>query len=189
MSKKIKKNIDQEIEEPKKNEPDQEIKQEKKKRRSKQKKEDSDAEDNEEIEEYEMEIGKVADENELVETERKKDEIIFSEVASNVVKMEKLKKVKKKDRTTRPCLTNYEFTHLVGERETQLARGAKVLIKNVKHLKPLEKALLEIKLNVSPIIIRRYLPNNKYEDWEIAELDKDDLMKELIEHKQINIEI
>jgi DNA-directed RNA polymerases I, II, and III subunit RPABC2 len=168
---------------------------------SKKNKEDTDDEEIEEEENQELEIGKVTGEDELGEREddemkncvynsKKNDdlnELIFSDSLGEVYDESKLIKVKKEDRICCPCLTNFEFARIIGERAKQIESGAKVLVKNVGNLKPFEKALLELKFNVSPIIIKRYLPNNYYEDWELNELDKDDLIKELVSSNKLNV--
>lgn len=76
----------------------------------------------------------------------------------------------KKDRITIPYLTKYERTQLISARAQQLSMGAipTVEVKDMKDTVCIaEKELMERKI---PLIIRRKLPNNVYEDWKIEEL-------------------
>ena len=69
----------------------------------------------------------------------------------------------------------YEFVRLVGTRTKQLSMGAKPMIKNHQGLSSKEIAILELKNNTMPLIIKRPLPDNRYEIWKINELEKDHL--------------
>jgi len=84
--------------------------------------------------------------------------------------------VKKEDRISASKLTKYEMVRILGERTKQLTMGAKPLIKNYQGL-PYDKiAEEELKLNMIPFIIRRPLPNGKYELWGLEELSKQHLI-------------
>ena len=76
------------------------------------------------------------------------------------------------DRKTNPRLTRYEMVRILGERIKQLTMGAKPLVKNVQDISYDQIALEELKLNMIPFKIKRPLPNNKIEIWNIDELDK-----------------
>ena len=76
------------------------------------------------------------------------------------------------NRITNPRLTRYEMVRLIGERTKQLTMGAKPLVKNVHDLSYEEIAMHELKNNMIPFKIKRPLPNNRIEVWEIKELDK-----------------
>mmetsp|Transcript_21115 Transcript_21115/g.41859 ORF Transcript_21115/g.41859 Transcript_21115/m.41859 type:complete len:193 (+) Transcript_21115:26-604(+) len=73
-------------------------------------------------------------------------------------------------RTTTKYLTKYERARVLGARAQQLSLGAPPLIPVDKETDPLVIAVLELKEQKIPIIIRRYLPDNSYEDWSIDEL-------------------
>ena len=76
-------------------------------------------------------------------------------------------------RITNPRLTKYEYVRILGERKMQLIMGAAPLIKNHFELEDEEEiAIEELKHNMIPLKIKRPLPNNKYEIWDIKELDK-----------------
>ena len=72
-------------------------------------------------------------------------------------------------------MTKYEFVRLIGTRVQQLTKDAKPMIKNTQGLTNHEIAELEIKHNVIPIKIKRYLPNGSCEIWKVSELDKNHL--------------
>lgn len=76
-------------------------------------------------------------------------------------------------------LTKYEMVRILGERTKQLTLGAKPLIKNYQSLTYEKIAEEELKLNMIPFKIKRYLPNNKYEIWSLNELIKTHLLSYL----------
>jgi len=80
--------------------------------------------------------------------------------------------VKGAGRITNPRMTRYEMVRIIGERTKQLTMGAKPLVKNFQDLSYEDIAVAELKLNMTPFKIKRPLPNNKVEIWEIKELDK-----------------
>ena len=83
--------------------------------------------------------------------------------------------LEKENRITNPRLTRYEMVRILGERTKQLTMGAKALVKNIQDLSYEEIAVEELKLNMIPIKIKRPLPNNKIEIWELYELSKNHL--------------
>jgi DNA-directed RNA polymerase I, II, and III subunit RPABC2 len=84
-----------------------------------------------------------------------------------------------KDRISINRLTKYEMVRILGERTKQLTLGAKPLIKNYQSLTYEKIAEEELKLNMIPFKIKRYLPNNKYEIWSLNELTKTHLLSYL----------
>jgi DNA-directed RNA polymerase subunit K/omega len=80
--------------------------------------------------------------------------------------------LEKENRITNPRLTRYEMVRILGERTKQLTMGAKALVKNIQDLSYEEVAVEELKLDMIPIKIKRPLPNNKIEIWELNELSK-----------------
>lgn len=109
----------------------------------------------------------------------------LNQVVENIVVEEKEEgkvfptEVPKALRRTMPVMSKYEFTRLLGERARQLAGGAKPMIKGVENLNSAKIAFLEMQHNVMPLKLRRGLPNNLYEVWEISELNKEELMKQM----------
>jgi len=67
-------------------------------------------------------------------------------------------------------LTKYEITRVLGSRQKQLSLGAKPMIKLSEDYSYKKIAEKELEMKMTPMIIRRYLPDDTYEDWKINEL-------------------
>ena len=78
--------------------------------------------------------------------------------------------VSKEDRITKNIMTSYERVRVLGIRSKQITMGAKVLIKCDDNISAMEKALKELETGMTPLKIKRTLPNNKFEIWKISEL-------------------
>ncbi|ORC76165.1 DNA-directed RNA polymerase subunit [Trypanosoma theileri] len=78
-----------------------------------------------------------------------------------------------RDRVTAPVLTKYERARILGTRALQISMNAPVLVALEGETDPLTIAQKELREGVIPLVIRRVLPDNTYEDWRIAELDID----------------
>ena len=77
------------------------------------------------------------------------------------------------EKKTLPFLSKFEKTKILGLRIQQLCTGAPTTLstKEQKYLKSnIEVAEKELKLKKIPFIIRRRLPNNKFELWNVKEL-------------------
>jgi len=77
------------------------------------------------------------------------------------------------ERVSKPFLNKYEKTRVLSTRSKQLSLGAKPLVKidtNVR-LPPFEVAQLELKHKMIPYIIRRKMPDGRFELWKISELE------------------
>jgi DNA-directed RNA polymerase I, II, and III subunit RPABC2 len=76
-----------------------------------------------------------------------------------------------KERITTRFLTKYEKARIIGARALQISKNAPIMVEpkpgEWDPLKIAERELLERKI---PFIIRRYLPDNSYEDWRVDEL-------------------
>lgn len=101
--------------------------------------------------------------------------LVTTKGKENISKMLDPKIVNKEDRLTNPRMTKYEMVRIIGERTKQLIMGAKPLIKNIEDLTYEEIAVLELRKNMTPFKIKRPLPNNTIEVWEMSELHKDHL--------------
>ena len=80
----------------------------------------------------------------------------------------KLNKLKKKQ--SLPYLTKFEKSLILGIRLKQLISNGKPMVNTDNCLSVrdiLNKEFIEKKI---PLLIRRYLPNNSYEDWKLSEL-------------------
>ncbi|KAF7995672.1 hypothetical protein HCN44_006779 [Aphidius gifuensis] len=78
--------------------------------------------------------------------------------------------VQKSKRITTKYMTKYERARVLGTRALQIAMCAPVMVELEGETDPLQIAQKELKQRKIPIVIRRYLPDNSYEDWGIDEL-------------------
>lgn len=68
-------------------------------------------------------------------------------------------------------LTRYEKARIVGARALQLSFGAPILIEKPRNMiDPIKIALLELKLGILPLTIRREFPSGEYQDIPISKL-------------------
>jgi DNA-directed RNA polymerase I, II, and III subunit RPABC2 len=81
----------------------------------------------------------------------------------------KYKEVKKYVKIGPIFLTRYEKARIVGARALQISFGAPILIEKPKNMiDPIKIALLELKLQILPLTIRREMPNGAYQDIAIS---------------------
>lgn len=77
----------------------------------------------------------------------------------------------RKQKKTKPYLTKYEKTKLLGVRAQMLANGAKPLVHVPPFItKTIDIANLEFQQKRIPLFIRRHLPNGETEDWRLEDL-------------------
>lgn len=74
------------------------------------------------------------------------------------------------DRITTKYMTKYERARVLGTRALQISMNAPVMVNIEGETDPLKIAMKELRERKIPMIIRRYLPDNSYEDWNIDEL-------------------
>jgi DNA-directed RNA polymerase I, II, and III subunit RPABC2 len=79
-------------------------------------------------------------------------------------------KVDKSKRKTSRYMTKYEKARVLGTRALQLSLNAPVMIDIKGETDPLKIAMEELLQRKIPMIIRRYLPDGSFEDWQIDEL-------------------
>ena len=107
--------------------------------------------------------------NSLEEDDKQNMEIEDQKQIKNNNKKFNLKPIK--ERETSRFLTKYEKAKILGERAIQISNGAKVMVEVEKGVwDPMiiaEKELREKKINY---VVRRYLPDGSYEDWNLNEL-------------------
>lgn len=78
--------------------------------------------------------------------------------------------VPKSKRITTKYMTKYERARVLGTRALQIAMCAPIMVELEGETDPLQIAMKELKQRKIPIIIRRFLPDNSFEDWTIDEL-------------------
>ena len=67
----------------------------------------------------------------------------------------------------------YERARILGTRALQISMNAPVMVDLEGETDPLKIAIKELKEKKIPINVRRYLPDNSYEDWSVDELTID----------------
>ncbi len=87
---------------------------------------------------------------------------------------DEITEVPKEKRLSFPKLTKYERVRILSTRTKQLALGAPPFVKNINldDMSPSEIAEIELKMNMIPFIIERFMPDNTYEVWHLKELEK-----------------
>lgn len=72
---------------------------------------------------------------------------------------------------SRPWITQYEKTKILGFRTNQLAQGAKPYVQVPKHVTDtIDIARLELKERRLPFIIARIMPDGNFEFWRLSDL-------------------
>ena len=75
------------------------------------------------------------------------------------------------ERETSRFLTKYERAKILGERAIQISNGAKVMVEVDEGVwDPMVIAEKELREKKIEYIVRRYLPDGTYEDWDLNEL-------------------
>lgn len=99
------------------------------------------------------------------------DEIYDVKDTIDIIKEKISKLIPRNERKTSHIMTIYEKTRLLGIRTQQIDMGCEPLIDTSKGFtESLQIAEQELKEKKMPLIIRRFLPNGDYEDWEVDEM-------------------
>jgi len=96
--------------------------------------------------------------------ERKMSEVLDDKDAARPGAIEKDKRV-----TTR-YMTKYERARVLGTRALQISMNAPLMTDVAGETDPLRIAEKELRERKIPMIIRRYLPDGSFEDWQLSEL-------------------
>jgi DNA-directed RNA polymerase I, II, and III subunit RPABC2 len=120
--------------------------------------------ENENEEEYDNNVGRP----ELKKLYNQHPELIIDYVESVEPKI-----TSKDEHTTYPFITIYEKTKIIGLRANQLSQGARPYIdmkeySYITNVRDIARVELENKL--LPFIVKRPLPNGKYEYWRLSDL-------------------
>jgi DNA-directed RNA polymerase I, II, and III subunit RPABC2 len=67
-------------------------------------------------------------------------------------------------------MTKYERARVLGTRALQISLNAPVMVEIGGETDALKIAMKELRERKIPMIIRRYLPDNSFEDWSLDEL-------------------
>ena len=76
----------------------------------------------------------------------------------------------KDNRVSRPILTKFELSRIIGYRAEQLNQNCEALVDTKNMVSTLEIAKKELNLGKLPNIIRRELPDGTIEEWKVNEL-------------------
>ncbi len=147
-----------------------------------EKKDDDDDDDDDDVV-VDEDVEDDEEEDEEPSTNKKDDSLLKSEgkvggsskemtLIGDYRKYKHLKTLSCSTKITRPILTKYEKTSILGQRAQQILNGSNILvdIKTLKVKNPLEIARKELKEGLIPFIVRRPLPNGTYEDWKVSDL-------------------
>ena len=147
-----------------------------------EKKDDDDDDDDDDVV-VDEDVEDDEEEDEVLNTNKKDDSLLKSEgkvggsskemtLIGDYRKYKHLKTLSCSTKITRPILTKYEKTSILGQRAQQILNGSNILvdIKTLKVKNPLEIARKELKEGLIPFIVRRPLPNGTYEDWKVSDL-------------------
>ena len=107
--------------------------------------------------------------NSLEEEDKQDMEVEEEKNTKNNNKKFNLKPVN--ERETSRFLTKYERAKILGERAIQISNGDKVMVEVDEGVwDPLAIAEKELREKKIEYIVRRYLPDGSYEDWDLNEL-------------------
>ncbi len=121
-----------------------------------------------EEEEEDFHVGEdVEDLEEELQDEEDDEYIGLEDITEPSIMPESSNKIK----VTSKYLTKYEKTRILGARALQISLGSPPTVDIGNITDSYEIAMLELQQKKIPIIIRRYLPNNTFEDWHISELE------------------
>ena len=81
--------------------------------------------------------------------------------------------VPKDQRITRPYMTRYEYTRIIGMRGKQISQGAPIQVDVDGETDPNDIARKELEQHKIDYIIKRELPDGSFEEWSIPELEID----------------
>lgn len=109
------------------------------------------------------------EETEIDDTEEPTEVLEIKEIVEETIK-KKNKKIPNSQRTTRPFLSKYERCRVLGIRAKQIDLGCPIYTDAKNLIESYDIAEKELNERKLPFILRRYLPNGNYEDWELSEL-------------------
>ncbi|KAI8379629.1 DNA-directed RNA polymerases I, II, and III subunit RPABC2-like protein [Radiomyces spectabilis] len=78
--------------------------------------------------------------------------------------------VERKEKVTTPYMTKYERARILGTRALQISLNAPVLVELDGESDPLVIAMKELREKKVPLIVRRFMPDGTYEDWNVKDL-------------------
>ncbi|CAO3619980.1 unnamed protein product [Cunninghamella echinulata] len=118
---------------------------------------------------YDMYYNEVLDEPAgFMEEQEEQDEIMILE--ENVQQANAPEPTEIKEKTTTPYMTKYERARILGTRALQISLNAPVTVELDGETDPLVIAMKELREKKIPLIVRRFMPDGTYEDWNVKDL-------------------
>ncbi|KAG5468172.1 hypothetical protein LSCM1_02148 [Leishmania martiniquensis] len=112
-----------------------------------------------------------ADEEEEEEGDQLPEDVAANVILSGNAQAEKGARARGiNERVTTAVMTKYERARVLGTRALQISMNAPVAVALEGETDPLTIAVKELRERRTPLIIRRILPDNTYEDWSVSEL-------------------
>ncbi|KAI8099783.1 RNA polymerase, subunit omega/K/RPB6 [Halteromyces radiatus] len=129
--------------------------------------------ENGEINDYEdnldnYEYNDYENENDEVMDEEQDAVMILEENAANGTNNND--SVENKEKTTTPYMTKYERARILGTRALQISLNAPVTVELDGETDPLVIAMKELREKKIPLIVRRFMPDGTFEDWNVKDL-------------------
>lgn len=102
------------------------------------------------------------------------DDLSIDEDAHNIhiSVSDNINRIPDNERTTMNVLNKFERVRMVSTRAEQIARGSAPTI-DISHIKDIRPEIIaeeELRQGKIPLILRRYVGNKKYEEWNIKDL-------------------
>ncbi|KAG2200899.1 hypothetical protein INT46_000532 [Mucor plumbeus] len=91
----------------------------------------------------------------------------------NVMILEKgveVEPTESKVKQTTPYMTRYERARILGTRALQISLNAPVMVELDGESDALVIAMKELREKKVPLIVRRFLPDQTFEDWDVKDL-------------------
>lgn len=155
-----------------------------------------DSDDDEIVEDYlveteDVELNENEDEEIVIEGDLLWVEEDFEDLESTSDQSDTQPEPVKKKKLTKPYMTKFEFTKIIGVRAEQIMQGSQIFLPNLSSLptdemSPITIAVKELKTLVIPLIIRRKLMDKHktfYEDWKIEEFKNIDNLLRFFNYK------
>ncbi|KAI9300864.1 RNA polymerase, subunit omega/K/RPB6, partial [Cunninghamella echinulata] len=117
---------------------------------------------------YDMYYDEALDEpvNYMEEPEEPREVVIIEEGLNQTVR----EPTELKEKTTTPYMTKYERARILGTRALQISLNAPVTVELDGETDPLVIAMKELREKKIPLIVRRFMPDGTYEDWNVKDL-------------------
>ncbi|KAG1169142.1 hypothetical protein G6F70_008669 [Rhizopus microsporus] len=97
-------------------------------------------------------------------------DITMDEASIEIIEKGSEEQGSSKVRQTTPYMTKFEKARILGTRALQISMNAPVMVELDGETDALVIAMKELREKKVPLIVRRFLPDNTYEDWDVKDL-------------------